>query len=133
MWRNVRTAVAIQLRHRTSFLYSRFIRGYSTKPVDLSEFDPNKIRNFCIIAHIDHGKTTLSDRFIEKTGTIANVSQSSGGVLLLDKLQVEKERGITVKAQTCSMFYQYLDEETNTKKDLLLNLVDTPVGTYSFQ
>ena len=73
------------------------------------------IRNFCIIAHIDHGKSTLADRFLELTKTV-NQSRNQ----YLDKLQVERDRGITIKAQTCSMYYQY-----NGQK-YLLNLIDTP-------
>jgi len=85
--------------------------------IDLKKFPAEKIRNFSVIAHIDHGKSTLSDRFLEITGTISTRHKNEQ---VLDKLQVEKERGITVKAQTASMFYQY-------KNDLyLLNLIDTP-------
>lgn len=75
-----------------------------------------RFRNFCIVAHVDHGKSTLSDRLLELTGTI----QKGGQKQFLDKLQVEQERGITVKAQTCSMLYVYKGE------DYLLHLVDTP-------
>eukprot|EP01012_Entosiphon_sulcatum_P007079 TRINITY_DN13517_c0_g1_i1.p1 TRINITY_DN13517_c0_g1~~TRINITY_DN13517_c0_g1_i1.p1 ORF type:complete len:627 (+),score=79.29 TRINITY_DN13517_c0_g1_i1:47-1927(+) len=82
-----------------------------------ADYCPDKIRNFCIIAHIDHGKTTISDSLLTFTGTL---SQDSTQRQYLDKLQVEKERGITIKAQTASMIYQ--SENGNT----LLNLVDTP-------
>ncbi len=75
-----------------------------------------RFRNFCIVAHVDHGKSTLSDRLLELTGTI----QPGGQKQFLDKLKVEQERGITVKAQTCSMLYVYKGE------DYLLHLVDTP-------
>ncbi|KAF3932219.1 hypothetical protein ABW20_dc0110174 [Dactylellina cionopaga] len=75
-----------------------------------------RMRNFCVIAHIDHGKSTLSDRLLEITGTI----KPGGSHQILDKLDVERERGITVKAQTCSMLYNYKGE------DYLLHLVDTP-------
>ncbi|KAK7999247.1 translation factor GUF1- mitochondrial, partial [Apiospora marii] len=77
----------------------------------------DRFRNFCIVAHIDHGKSTLSDRLLEITGTI---SSSAGNKQILDTLEVERERGITVKAQTCTMIYNHKGE------DYLLHLVDTP-------
>jgi elongation factor 4 len=76
-----------------------------------------RYRNFCIVAHIDHGKSTLSDRLLEYTGTI---SANDANKQILDKLDVERERGITVKAQTCTMIYNHKGE------DYLLHLVDTP-------
>ncbi|XP_076347864.1 translation factor GUF1, mitochondrial-like isoform X4 [Tachypleus tridentatus] len=85
--------------------------------VDMSKFPQKYIRNFGIIAHIDHGKSTLSDRLLEHTGTISKNDQNKQ---VLDKLPVERERGITVKAQSASLFYEY---EGNT---YLLNLIDTP-------
>ena len=75
-----------------------------------------RFRNFCIVAHVDHGKSTLSDRLLELTGTI----QPGSNKQVLDKLDVERERGITVKAQTCTMIYNYKGD------DYLLHLVDTP-------
>lgn len=74
------------------------------------------IRNFSIVAHVDHGKSTLADRLLELTGAI----KANSGKQVLDNLQVEKERGITVKAQTASLFYSHQG------KKYLLNLVDTP-------
>lgn len=98
----------------------------SSKPlviVDDASFDfdkvpVNRIRNFSIIAHVDHGKSTLADRMLEMTGAITRVH---GQNQVLDNLQVEKERGITVKAQSASLLYKHDDNCT-----YLLNLIDTP-------
>ncbi|OMO79234.1 hypothetical protein CCACVL1_13826 [Corchorus capsularis] len=97
-------------------------------PIDLSQYPTEKIRNFSIIAHVDHGKSTLADRLLELTGTI---KRGHGQPQYLDKLQVERERGITVKAQTATMFHKHKFHgsnigDVNEPSTFLLNLIDTP-------
>lgn len=79
------------------------------------------IRNFCIIAHIDHGKSTLADRFLEITNTVAKEKMRAQ---YLDQMDLERERGITIKMQPVRMIWQ--SQITNSKQEFILNLIDTP-------
>ena len=114
--RHIPNSIGLRTFCSTSRSNAQAYRVQSDLEKRIAAIPIERFRNFCIVAHVDHGKSTLSDRLLELTGTI----QPGGNKQILDKLDVERERGITVKAQTCSMIYNYKGE------DYLLHLVDTP-------
>ncbi|KAE9419826.1 hypothetical protein Angca_008976, partial [Angiostrongylus cantonensis] len=121
-------------RARAIFKY-RDCRCFSFRPddsirLDLSKYPPEKIRNFSIVAHVDHGKSTLADRLLELSGVVKRGERCNQ---ILDRLPVERERGITVKAQTSALPYKVRHTTLCSyathrllHQDYLLNLIDTP-------
>ncbi|WP_164877448.1 translation elongation factor 4 [Prescottella agglutinans] len=96
--------------------------GLSSNFAEKTFTDPSKIRNFCIIAHIDHGKSTLADRMLQLTGV---VEERAMRAQYLDRMDIERERGITIKAQNVRLPWT-VENEDGTTEEIVLHLIDTP-------
>ncbi|MFC9518912.1 translation elongation factor 4 [Nocardiaceae bacterium NPDC056970] len=96
--------------------------GLSSNFAEKTFTDPSKIRNFCIIAHIDHGKSTLADRMLQLTGV---VEERAMRAQYLDRMDIERERGITIKAQNVRLPWA-VENEDGTTEEIVLHLIDTP-------
>ncbi|MBM4489088.1 elongation factor 4 [Rhodococcus hoagii] len=96
--------------------------GLSSNFAEKTFTDPSKIRNFCIIAHIDHGKSTLADRMLQLTGV---VEERAMRAQYLDRMDIERERGITIKAQNVRLPWTVQNED-GTTEEIVLHLIDTP-------